>query len=80
MNDFMVTSGSVDFALRMLRSAGDCIVTIALPAGNTRCGESLLQRSKRFARHAISSEDCGEPEQEHGFQRATGAIGAAATG
>ncbi|MDN7700658.1 hypothetical protein R0290_30080 [Burkholderia semiarida] len=58
MNDFMVTSGSVDFALRSLRSAVDCIVTIALPVGNTRCSESLLQLGKRFARHGVSSEYC----------------------
>ncbi|OXI29152.1 hypothetical protein CFB89_28915 [Burkholderia sp. AU16741] len=57
MNDFMVTSGSVDFALRSLRSAIDCIVTIAFPVGNTRCSESLLQLGKRFARPAISSDD-----------------------
>ncbi|HHL4083746.1 MULTISPECIES: hypothetical protein [unclassified Burkholderia] len=58
MNDFMVTSGSVDFALRSLRSAVDCIVTIALPVGNTHCSESLLQLGKRFAQRAISSDDC----------------------
>ncbi|RQU62791.1 hypothetical protein DF141_34655 [Burkholderia cenocepacia] len=58
MNDFMVTSGSVDFALRSLRSAVDCIVTSAFPVGNTRWSESLLQLGKRFARYAISSEDC----------------------
>ncbi|NTZ09735.1 hypothetical protein FCJ60_29330 [Burkholderia metallica] len=70
MNDFMVTSGSVDFALRSWRSAVDCIVTIALPVGNTRCSESLLQLGKRFARHAISSEDCRHmPEQRLGLWR-----------
>ncbi|NTX28512.1 hypothetical protein HT746_15475 [Burkholderia pyrrocinia] len=49
MNDFMMTSGFVDFALRLLRSAVDCIVAIALPVGNTRSSESLLQLGKRSA-------------------------------
>ncbi|WP_080747841.1 MULTISPECIES: hypothetical protein [Burkholderia cepacia complex] len=77
MNDFMVTSGSVDFALRSWRSAVDCIVTIALPVGNMRCSESLLQLGKRFARHAISSEDCGRAGAGAWPARATGPIGAA---
>ncbi|KAG8149933.1 hypothetical protein BFF94_030275 [Burkholderia catarinensis] len=55
----MMTSGSVDFALRLLRSAVDCIVTIALPVGNTCCSESLLQLGKRSAWQAFLSDDCG---------------------
>ncbi|WP_081074610.1 hypothetical protein [Burkholderia cepacia] len=59
MNDFMMTSGFIDFALCLLRSAVDCIVAIALPVGNTRSSESLLQLGKRSAQTSIWSDDCG---------------------
>ncbi|WP_423396546.1 hypothetical protein [Burkholderia sp. LMG 21824] len=57
MNDFMMTSGFIDFALRLLRSAVDCIVAITLPVGNTRSSESLLQLGKRSGVAGVLSDD-----------------------
>ncbi|MBN3781454.1 hypothetical protein G3O06_28500 [Burkholderia sp. Ac-20345] len=74
MNDFMMTSGFIDFALRLLRSAVDCIVAITLPVGNTRSSESLLQLGKRSGLAGISSDDCGA------VRRSAGAADGASSG